>query len=222
MGGEHHDVAAVGDAFQQDHHLAVGAGVEAAGGFVQKVEQRLGDQFLGHVHPFALAAADAPAFRGADQHVAARLEVQVLDDALDLGCALLLGKAVAQAQRFLHREFAVDDVVLGHIADLAFEGLGIFVHGKVVQAHHAAGGLVIAVEHQHQGGFAAAGGAHQADELAGLEAEGDVVDERFFRHAVAEVLGHEAEFLGPELLRFGFYYLFQPQRDAGDHDGVDG
>ena len=77
---------------------------------------------------------------------------------------------LADGQIFVKREF------LRHIADVL---LDFFVLGADVVASHgarAAGGLVQSCEHVHGGGLTCAVGSEEAENLAPLHAETDVID----------------------------------------------
>src|SRR5690348_6934960 len=104
---------------QQEHHLAVQAGIQARGWLIQEKDAGFHQQFKGDRHTFAL-----PARKPTDEERAAVCHLDITQYLRDPLLDLRLGKILWEAefrrivQRSLHRQFTVNDVVLWHIAEL--------------------------------------------------------------------------------------------------------
>ena len=120
VGDQHHRLALVAQLPQQEHERLLQAWIQAAGGLVEEEQGGLGEQLGGDGDALALAARQA---------VDGRLRaVGQLEGGHHLQHALapLAGGGVggqAQPRRVLqaarHRQLAVHDVVLGHVADVS-------------------------------------------------------------------------------------------------------
>ena len=181
--GEQDGLALIGKTAEQPHDIDGVFGGEAAGGLVEEEEGGLGDELLGQVDPLALAAGDALSDRVSDLHIAGLLDLQLGEDALNLGVDLFVAGVGRQAEasgvveRLVDGELREDDVVLRDISDVSAEGVVVLVEVGSVEEALAFAGDCVAVEGHHQRGLAGARGAHQADEFGGEDGEGDVVED---------------------------------------------
>ena len=102
-------------------------------------------------------------------------------------------------QRLVYGQLHVDDVFLGHKADLIADGVEIAVNIDIVDQHPAVRGRAKAGDGVHQGGFTAAALPDHHDELAGLEEQRDVFQQvQVFAHPLVQTQGfhtHAAGFL---------------------------
>jgi hypothetical protein len=142
------------------------------GGLVQHDDRRLVHQRLRHQHPALHAARELA-------HVGRGLvgQAQALQQLVDPGLVVLDAEvARLDAQRFAHIEEGVEHQLLRHDAELA-PGLGIVaLHVEAMDADGAGRGARQAGEHADERGLACAIGPEQAEELARLDLEADLVD----------------------------------------------
>ena len=129
-------------------------------------------------------------------------------------------QARMQHQVLLDAEFGVQRKRLRHVADTPPRGDVARVHFLPEQPGFALARRQQAGEHLHGGGLAAAVGAEEAENLAAVDAEVDVVD----RREIAEAHGQVARFDG-NILAIGkrrhhdcpmaAFFFFRQQRDEG-------
>ena len=96
-------------------HFEAGAGVEAAGGFVEDQHGRVVDERLGQAEPLLHAAGEA-----VDEVVALVGEVEQLEHVADDGFAAAAGNLVGdgeEVQELPDFHAVVDAEVVGHVAD---------------------------------------------------------------------------------------------------------
>ncbi len=153
--------------------------VEAGGGLVEEEHARPDEQFGADGHPLALAAAQLM-----DGLIAHRLQPERLDGGVHQGRPLLVAQVRGQAeqggvgQAAGHGQLRVEDVVLGHVADVVAQhgpGRG---QGGAVDQHRAPVRPGDADQRLQQAGLAGAAGPEDADELARGHGQGEVVEQR--------------------------------------------
>ena len=158
----------------------LGGVVQGGGGFVEDDDAGLGEQQPGDGEALAFPAGEAVAALPDDGVEAVG---QVGDEVGEAGAAqgvedlLVVGGGAGQAQVGAQR--LVEEVpVLGDDADgLAQGGGGEVADVGAADADGAGVDVVEAGQELGEGGLAGAGGADDGDDLAGVDAEGDVVDD---------------------------------------------
>ena len=128
MRDQHDGVSLVGELAQEEHHLAIQAGIKARGWLIQEEDAGVGQQFQGDGDALALPAREL-----ADQQRAARRHLYVFQHFVDALLDLGFGEVAGQAQfggiveGALNGQVAVNDIILWHIAKLRAEGGQVFV-----------------------------------------------------------------------------------------------
>ena len=161
VGDDHHAHALVSQHPQQLHQLTATGGIEAAGRLVEHQHLWPAHQLQGHRGAFALASGQ-PRHDGAAMLAETEFGQHFIRPRLHLLAGRVGGAAQhgRQHHRFQERQFTVDDVVLGHVAD--FDVLPLCITG--VQ-QRAALMTSEAVEHLHEGALACARRTDNADNL---------------------------------------------------------
>ena len=122
-----------------DLHDVLGIlGAEPARGLVEKVDVGRADHVESDVQPLALAAAENLAVRGADDRVAALVEPEFGELAVDPSHALPLAEVRGpdgggEVQVLLDREVLVERVVLRDVGDILPHGLVARVEGEFIE-----------------------------------------------------------------------------------------
>jgi hypothetical protein len=130
-----------------------------------------------------LARLRCPPERVGDANVGPLREVERAQRAVDHGVEVGARRQAQRGrvtQRPCQRQLGVDDVVLRHVAEHAAERVEVRVHVDAVEQHAACVGRLHAGERFEQGRLAGAAAAGDADQLARLHDERDVV-----QHALA-------------------------------------
>jgi hypothetical protein len=172
-------------------HGAFGFGVERAGGFVQDQNRRVLQNGAGDGEALALAAGKRDAFF-ADDGVEALgfLHDEIVGVGVFGGGDDFVVRRAEPAQLDVPADGVVEqNVFLRDDGDLVPQ----VARGNLAQIHaadfdRAACGVVKTQEQVGERGFAGAAGADERDELAGLDGEVDVVQDRFFAVVEIEVL----------------------------------
>ena len=139
--------------------------VQAHRGLVKDQKRRVAQQGLGNAHPLALAAGE-----GADSGPPLLPQMDGLDhrpNALPAAPQALQRPHVVQ--KLLHRQLVKQTEVLGQIAQAGFVGPLAFGQRLAVRPYGAAGGQQARHQQLHQGGFARAVGAQQADQAGAVQ-----------------------------------------------------
>ena len=148
--------------------------VEADGRLVHDDDGRLGEDGLGDADPLAVAFGEL-----ADDLVANALEVAELEHLINARAehaALDLLQPPAEIEVFRHPHVLGQRIVLGHVADLALDLVGLRRDGHAADADAPGRGRQVAGEDAHRGGLAGAVGAEEAENFAPGHLEGDVID----------------------------------------------
>ena len=164
---------------EEFHYLFAVLGVEVTGGLVGEDELGVGDDGAGDGYPLLLTSGELLGEVGG-----AVGDVHALEDVVDHLLALRgLDLHVDEGQLHVLEDvqFVYEVEALEYEADVAFAVLGAlflfqrayFLAEELVLAR---GGVVEEAEDVEEGGFAAAGGAHNGYELTLLDVEGDVVE----------------------------------------------
>ena len=179
MDRHEHDLVVAHALDDLDDVLAVLA-AQPAGGFVEQVDVGPADHVQPDVEPLALAAAERLLHRAADDGVAALVEAEFDELAVDAPGAFAAGE-VRRTQRrregqvFLDGQLFVEGVVLRDVGDVAAQFVEVVVEGAAVEDDLAAVGPVLPGDGAQERALAAAARAHDADHLAARGGEGDVV-----------------------------------------------
>ena len=118
MRDQHHGFARVGEPPQGKHEPLLKAGIEAARGFVEEADSRLGNQFSGNTDALALAARKI--LYPLEAVFAQLHQIKRLIGALaDLGGAGVGGQAQPTdvGEGAVDRQGAMDGVILRHVTD---------------------------------------------------------------------------------------------------------
>ena len=203
VGGEHHGGAVVGHGTEMAHEPLLHPRVEPGGGLVEEEHSRPDEQFGTDGHPLALAAAQL-----VDGPVAHTLQAQGCDGGVHQGGPPFVAQVTGQAeqggagQAAGHGQLRVEDVVLGHVADIVAQHGAGRGQRRAVDQHRAPVRPGDADERLQQGGLAGAARAEDTDKLAGLDGQGDVGAKRLTVCAVpAQAHAFQAHALavaGPE------------------------
>ena len=178
----HYDGGAFGvQLFQQVHDLFTVLGIQITGRLIREDQLRAGHHGTGDGHALLLTAGKL-----LREVIGTMADGHTLHNLRDLGLALA-GADIQIAQRqlnvLIHIEFVDQVEALEHKADVALAELGALL---LLQAADfgaeefigTAGGIVQQAEDVQQRGLAAAGRAHDGDELAVLDFEGNAVEGR--------------------------------------------
>ena len=115
VAGDEDRLAHRAELFEQRFHFEAGAGVEAAGGFVEDQDGRVVDERLGQAEALLHAAGEA-----VDEVVALVREVEQFEHVADDGFAAAAGDLVGdgeEVQKLPDLHAVVDAEVVGHVAD---------------------------------------------------------------------------------------------------------
>ena len=175
MGDDQHGHAGGGQALHDGEHLPHHFGVQGAGGFVKEQDLRLHAQGAGNGHALFLSAGklSGPGLAiGRHAHLFQILKGPLLG----LGALDLQDLHLAQHAVFQYGQIAKEVEALEHHAHLAVIQGALPAGGGVlaVVKDLAARGLLQEIDAAKQGAFARAGGADDADHVAGLHAEIDI------------------------------------------------
>ncbi len=164
---------------------AVG-GVEVAGGLVGEDDGRTQDEGAGEGDALLLAAGELD---GVVMHAIA--EADAGEQLAGAGQAVAFGVEFVREENVFERGeggdelIGLEDEADGLAADLGKLVLGQVADGGAVEMHVAGGGCVEAGEQAEQGGFAAAGCAHDGDELTFGDGEVEAFEDVHGARAVA-------------------------------------
>ena len=148
--------------------------IGAAGRLVEKQDFRLVQQCGGHRQPLLVAAGQLAAGSACD---AAELELlQRPGDAFALAAAAQPIGAGEEVQVLDHGELAIERELLRHVADaLPGRGAGV-AQIDAGDAQRAAAGRQQTAEHAERGRLAGPVGPEQAEDLAAVDLEADMID----------------------------------------------
>ncbi len=172
VGGEHDGVLA-GERLDQLPHLDDLGGIEADGGLVEDEHLRVAEQRLGEAHSLPLALGEVP-----DHPLDELVAVGLLRHPLDLDAARLGGDALDrgdEGQVVAHRHLRIERRVLRQVADALLHLERLLEDVEAAHFHAAARRRDHAGEDAHGGGLAGAVGSEEAQDLARLHLEGDVL-----------------------------------------------
>jgi hypothetical protein len=170
---------AVGERAQQRHHAALVAGIEPRRRLVEEQQRGLGDELHRDRDASALAAGET-----ADEQLAPGGDAEPIEHLLDLATALGAGTSRGKAQlravveRLRDGQPAVQDVLLGHVAEAQAQLVVVAVEVAPVVEHVSLGGRAKAGQRVEQRRLARTGRPDDGEERALLEAERDVAEQR--------------------------------------------
>lgn len=168
VGDHQHGDAGVGQLLHQFQNLAHHFGVEGAGGLVEQDHVRIHGKGTGNGNTLLLAAGKAlgVGIGLVGQTHAGQQFVCLGGDGFLI---LQLQQGGGQLQIFLHSQVREQVEVLEHHAHLLAHSVDVgFVHLGAFKFDAAGGGNLQPVQAAQKGGFAAAGGADQADHVAAV------------------------------------------------------
>jgi len=177
VGGEDHRDTSAGELAQQAHHLRRRRRVQARGGFIQEEGARPGKQLDRDAGALALAPRQHP-----DRDITPIGQVQLAQYFIDHPVSLPGRCAGRQAesrrvlQRAPQRHLAVDDVVLGDVADARVRR-GTGIDPNAVMHDLASRGRPQPRKNLEQGGLSRSAAAHKSNELTRLDGEGHLVED---------------------------------------------
>jgi hypothetical protein len=177
MGREDDGDPARAESAQQSHHVSRSRGIEPGGGFVQEENAWPGQELHGDAGPLALAAGQCT-----HRHVGPIGQVQVaqglLDDPLRFhrGCARRQPQQGRVAERAAQGHLEVDDVVLGHVADLRV-GADAGPTNDAVLPNLPGGRRLQSGEDLQQSGLPRAAAAGDGDQFTGFHRERQLVED---------------------------------------------
>ena len=154
-------------------HLVAELGVQVGQGLVHQEHGGVADNGAADGHTLALAAG-----QGLGLAVEVLGDVQDLRGLTDFLVDLVLGDLLqlqGEGHVFVHGHVGVQGVVLEHHGDIPILGLHI-VHQLVADPQLAGGDVLQTGDHTQGGGLAAAGGAHQHDELLVGDLQTELLD----------------------------------------------
>lgn len=178
VGDEENGVSLVGQFAQDAHHLALSAGVEARGGFIQEEKPRPRQEFGADAHALGL-----PAAQSLDLNIFALAETERFQHFHDAFLPLVRSGVGREAQarrvvqRLVNRQLFVDGVVLRHVAEVGAVRIEIAIQVGAVDQHGAIGGGAEAIQCIEEGGFARTADANDGHELARADRERDVLEQ---------------------------------------------
>ena len=177
MGDHQHGDAGVGQLLHQLQYLAHHLRVQGAGGLVEQDHVRVHGQSAGNGNALLLAAGKA-----LGEHIGfigqADTGQQLLGTLGSLLLALELEQLRGQAEVLLDGQVGEEVEVLEHHAHLLAHGVNVgFVHFHALKFDAAAGGDLQPVQAAQERGFAAAGGADQADHIAAVNVNVDALED---------------------------------------------
>ena len=171
VGDHQHGDAGVGQLLHQFQNLAHHFGVEGAGGLVEQDHVRVHGKGTGNGNTLLLAAGKAlgVGIGLVGQTHAGQQFVCLGGDGFLI---LQLQQGRGQLQIFLHSQVREQVEVLEHHAHLLAYTVDVgFVHLGALKFDAAGGGNLQPVQAAQKGGFAAAGGADQADHVAAVDVD---------------------------------------------------
>jgi hypothetical protein len=171
----------VGEAPEGQHHFLFEARVEPRGRFVEEDERRVGQEFSGDAGALALPAAEAGdrlVFLPRELHLLKHFGNTLLDFRFaqvgrqpQLGCV---------TQGLVDGEVFVQNVVLGHVANLSAVNIEIAVEVIACEKHLAFSRWQIAAQGAHEGGFPRTAATDQRNEFPRFARDADVVQNALF------------------------------------------
>jgi hypothetical protein len=176
VGDHQHHAAGVGELAQHQHDLTVQRGVQTRRRLIEQQQRRLGEQLERHRRAFALPAGEL-----VHPGVGVFGQVEFLEHlGDDLGPFLLAGvgrqpQLGGVAQRLVHGQLAVHDVVLRDHPDPAAHG-GVFgVDVMALEGDRAGAGAGVSRDQPRQRGLAGAGATDDRGQRAGPGGQRNVV-----------------------------------------------
>lgn len=169
VGDHQHGDAGVGQLLHQFQNLAHHFGVEGAGGLVEQDHVRVHGKGTGNGNALLLAAGKA---LGVGVGLVGQAHAgQQLVGFVGNGLLILeLEQGRGQLKVLLHGQVREEVEVLEHHAHLLAHSVDVgFVHLGALKFDAAGGGDLQPVQAAQKGGFAAAGGADQADHVAAVD-----------------------------------------------------
>ncbi|OPY90292.1 MAG: hypothetical protein A4E72_00739 [Syntrophus sp. PtaU1.Bin208] len=154
-------------------HLVAQLGVQVGQRLVHQEHLRLAYDGTADRHALALAAGQR--FGLAVQVFLDAQDVRGLDDPAVHLLLFDLPDAQAERQVFIHGDVRVKRIILEHHGDVAVLGFHV-VHHAVTDLQDALGDVLQARDHAQGGGFPAAGGADEHDELLVLDFQVEILD----------------------------------------------
>ena len=171
VGDHQHGDAGVGQLLHQLQNLAHHFGVEGAGGLVEQDHVRVHGKGTGNGDALLLAAGKA---LGEDIGLIGQAHAgQQLIGLVGNGLLILeLEQGGGQLKVLLHGQMREEVEVLEHHAHLLAHSVDVrLVHLGALEFDAAGGGNLQPVQAAQKGGFAAAGGADQADHVAAVDVD---------------------------------------------------
>lgn len=179
VGNVDDDAVAVGagEVVKELGDLTFGFGIESAGDFVAEKQGGLGDDFKGEAESAFLAAGEDFDLSVAQGGEAGAFEGLVEQGGRRFVVVLAGAQGDGAGDAFFDGEELVGDAELRNIAE--FGGVKVAVFSKVATLPEDFAGVFLleAGDGFHQGGFAAAGGSNDGEQVAGGDAEVDVFEE---------------------------------------------
>ena len=177
VGDHQHGDAGVGQLFHQLQHFADHLRVQGGGGLVKQDDVRVHGQGTSNGNALLLAAGKA---LGEDIGLIGQAHAgqQLVGTGGGLLLVLELEQFRGQAEVLLDGQVGEEIEVLEHHAHLLAHGVNVgFVHFHALKFDAAAGGDLQPVQAAQERGFAAAGGADQADHIAAVNVNVDALED---------------------------------------------
>ena len=177
VGSEHDRNPPAGEPAQQPHDLRRRRRVQTRGGFIEKEGAGPGKQFDRDAGALALPPRQHP-----DRDITPIGQVQLAQYVIDHSIGLRGRRARRQTksrrilERAPQRHFAVDDVILRHVADARVAG-GAGIDPDTVVRDLAGRGRPQPREDLEQGGLSGSAAARKSNQLTRLDGEGHLVED---------------------------------------------
>ena len=197
-GNDHrHATAQAGDEVAHDQNLMR---IEADRRLVHDDHGRLGEDGFGDADALAVTFGKL-----ADDFVADAFQVAEFEDFVDARAEFAAGdffQAAAEIEVLADAHVFRQWVIFRHVADEAFDGVGLGGDGVAADADRARVGRQVAGEDAHRGGLAGAVGPEEPDDLAAGDGEAQIGDRSHTRVSFYEVVdfdggcrrrGHDGE-----------------------------